>query len=94
MYWSKCLKIALGVTAVAVSTQAAAIKYGELDGERHPHVGLMVAKDAGGAPMWRCSGTLVSERHFLTAGHCTSGATTVEIWFLDPRVQLLLQTPT
>jgi hypothetical protein len=24
----------------------------------HPFVGLMVAQDAGGNPLWRCSGTL------------------------------------
>jgi hypothetical protein len=65
---------------------AAAIKYGELDGDNHPYVGLMVAKNAAGAPMWRCSGTLLSPTLFLTAGHCTFGAASVEIWF-DPDVE-------
>jgi len=51
-----------------------------MDGNGHPHVGIMVAK-INGAPIWRCSGTLVSPTHFLTAGHCTYGATSVEIWF-------------
>ena len=37
-----------------------AITDGELDGEGHPYVGLMVAKDIDGAPLWRCSGTLIS----------------------------------
>lgn len=60
---------------------AFAVTYGELDGDRHPHVGLMVAKNASGAPMWRCSGTLVSPTMYLTAGHCTYGAARVEIWF-------------
>ncbi|HMN10058.1 MAG TPA: trypsin-like serine protease, partial [Gemmatimonadaceae bacterium] len=33
-------------------------------------------------PLWRCSGTLVSPTHFLTAGHCTeSPAAHAEIWF-------------
>ena len=60
---------------------AAAITNGDLDGNGHPYVGLMVAQDAQGNPMWRCSGTLLSPTLFLTAGHCTDGAAHVEIWF-------------
>jgi secreted trypsin-like serine protease len=56
------------------------ITHGQLDGEGHPFVGLMIAK-VDGVPMWRCSGTLLSPTLFLTAGHCTYGATSVEIWF-------------
>ena len=55
---------------------------GDLDGNAHPYVGLMVAQDAEGKPLWRCSGTLLSPTLFLTAGHCTEApATHVEIWF-------------
>lgn len=65
-----------------VTGSAHAVKYGELDGNRHPYVGLMVAKDAAGAPLWRCSGTLLSPTLYLTAGHCTEApAATAEIWF-------------
>ena len=61
---------------------AAAITDGELDGDGHPYVGLMVAQDAKGNPLWRCSGTLLSSTLFLTAGHCTEApAAHVEIWF-------------
>jgi hypothetical protein len=61
---------------------AFAISDGELDGNRHPYVGLMVASDAAGNPLWRCSGTLLSSRIFLTAGHCTEApAAHAEIWF-------------
>jgi hypothetical protein len=61
---------------------AAAISDGELDGSGHPYVGLMVAQDADGNPLWRCSGTLLSSKLFLTAGHCTEApAAHVEIWF-------------
>ncbi len=61
---------------------AAAITDGELDGNGHPYVGLMVAQDAAGEPLWRCSGTLISPTLFLTAGHCTEApAAHVEIWF-------------
>jgi len=60
---------------------ASAITDGELDGDGHPYVGIMVAQDAAGNPMWRCSGTMISPTVFLTAGHCTFGAAHVEIWF-------------
>lgn len=60
----------------------AAIKNGELDGDGHPYVGLMVAQTADGTPLWQCSGTLLSSTLFLTAGHCTEApAAHVEIWF-------------
>jgi hypothetical protein len=69
------------ILAVAVSP-VGAVTDGELDGEGHPYVGLMVAQTADGAPLWRCSGTLLSPTLFLTAGHCTEApAAHVEIWF-------------
>ena len=72
------------VAAVAGFAAASAIKYGEPDNGRHPYVGLMVAQDANGKPLWRCSGTLISPTVFLTAGHCTEApAAHVEIWFDD-----------
>lgn len=63
------------------STPANAITDGAPDGNAHPNVGLMVAQDADGTPLWRCSGTLISPTIYLTAGHCTFGAEHVEIWF-------------
>lgn len=61
---------------------AQAVTDGELDGNGHPYVGLMVAQTAAGVPLWRCSGTLISPTLFLTAGHCTEApAGHVEIWF-------------
>jgi len=70
-------------TIVGLTTgQASAVTDGELDGTDHPYVGLMVAQTAAGAPLWRCSGTLVAPTVFLTAGHCTeSPAAHIEIWF-------------
>ena len=69
------------ILSVAVSP-VGAITDGELDGNGHPYVGLMVAQTADGAPLWRCSGTLLSSTLFLTAGHCTEApAGHVEIWF-------------
>jgi len=67
-----------------VAVPAGAITDGELDGNGHPYVGLMVAQTASGTPLWRCSGTLVSPTVFLTAGHCTEDpADHVEIWFVS-----------
>ena len=60
--------------AMFVSTQAFAVTDGELDGEGHPAVGLLIFDFAPGAPGWRCSGTLISPTVILTAGHCTDGA--------------------
>ncbi|MBN1579376.1 MAG: trypsin-like serine protease [Anaerolineae bacterium] len=59
---------------------AAAITGGELDGEGHPNVGLMIA-DVDGEPAWRCTGTPIAPRVFLTAGHCVGdGATAARVW--------------
>jgi hypothetical protein len=66
----------------ALALPAGAVTDGELDGNGHPYVGLMVAQDKKGTPLWRCSGTLLSPTLFLTAGHCTEApAAKVEIWF-------------
>jgi secreted trypsin-like serine protease len=59
------------VMLVVMISPAEAITNGALDGEDHPHVVLLIA-DVGGAPAWRCSGTLLSPTVVLTAGHCTS----------------------
>lgn len=50
---------------------AGAVTNGELDGDRHPWVVLLLM-DVGGQPAYRCSGTLLSPTVLLTAGHCTS----------------------
>jgi len=74
------------LTAVLVvglfAGSAFAITDGEPDNGRHPYVGLMLAQDAAGAPLFRCSGTLMSATVYLTAGHCTEApAAHIEIWF-------------
>jgi V8-like Glu-specific endopeptidase len=82
--FKKLTTVALLVIAILMVAAApvAAVTDGELDGNRHPYVGLMVAQDAKGEPLWRCSGTLLSPTLFLTAGHCTEAPTArVEIWF-------------
>ncbi|MDJ0768690.1 MAG: trypsin-like serine protease [Ilumatobacter sp.] len=73
---------AASLFALAVADPVGAItRGGRLDGEDHPYVGLMVADDADGNPMWRCSGALISPTVYVTAGHCTFGAAGAELWF-------------
>ena len=71
----------IGILAL-LSPSAGAVTDGVPDTQNeYPFVGLMVAQDDDGTPLWRCSGTLISPTVFLTAGHCTFGADHVEIWF-------------
>ena len=60
----------VAVLALAVSS-VSAITDGELDGEDHPYVVLLLMETESGA-MYRCSATLLSPTVALTAGHCTS----------------------
>ena len=84
--WSAGLSgLAAALLLVSVSAApAGAITHGDLDGDDHPFVGLMISKDAAGNPLGVCSGTLISPTVFLTAGHCTTApAVAAEVWF-DP----------
>jgi hypothetical protein len=47
----------------------------------HPFVGLVVFYDATGAFSHRCSGSLLSGRVFLTAGHCVTDVSTARVYF-------------
>lgn len=70
------LSLVMALPALAIT------KGGTLDGEDHPYVGLMVADDADGNPLWRCSGSMISPTVFVTAGHCTEApAAGATIWF-------------
>ncbi|MCH8906686.1 MAG: trypsin-like serine protease [Candidatus Heimdallarchaeota archaeon] len=65
---------------IAMITPSTSITNGDLDGEDHPHVGIMVF-DVNGRPSHRCTGTLLSATVMLTAGHCTVGTSGGRVWF-------------
>ena len=76
------------VLALVMALPAGAItKGGSPDDGEHPYVGLMVALDGDGLPLWRCSGSLISPTVYVTAGHCVEPpAVSATIWF-DEDVQ-------
>jgi hypothetical protein len=55
--------------AVVVVVPAGAITDGELDGNGHPAV-VLVLMEVNGAPAFRCTGTLIAPTFVITAGHC------------------------
>jgi len=57
------------VAAAVMALPAAAITDGELDGDGHPAV-VLILMEVDGAPAFRCSGTLIKATYVLTAGHC------------------------
>ena len=68
----KKVTIALLLTLVMIFSTigaASAVTDGELDGNRHPYVVLLLM-EVNGQPAFRCSGTLLSATVLLTAGHC------------------------
>lgn len=52
---------------------AAAITYGERDGNTHKNVGALISKDPETGEFFHlCSGTVIAPKVFLTAAHCTA----------------------
>ena len=70
LFKTKFFNVVLAALSLLVCNFAAAITHGELDGDDHPAVVLLIM-DVGGWPAWRCSGTLIAPQIVLTAGHCT-----------------------
>jgi V8-like Glu-specific endopeptidase len=73
--------VAAAFALTSIATSAGAITYGTID-TTHPFVGAIIVDFQGrfnlGVIEW-CSGSLVSPRVFLTAGHCTDGLDVYEI---------------
>lgn len=80
------LAAAAAVVALLASP-AGAVQGGVPDGNGHPNVGLSVFLHDN-VPLWRCSGTMVAAKVYLTAGHCTGidndlgfAPDRAEVWF-------------
>ena len=73
------LAIVLGMLATALP--AGAITGNYVEDNEHPFVGLVTFYDETGEYSHRCSGSLLTPTVFLTAGHCTDGATTARVYF-------------
>jgi hypothetical protein len=69
---SRAVAFALAVSAALVFTGAVPAQTGnaQLDNNLHPNAGALLAKRGDKSLFIACSGTLVSKRAFLTAGHC------------------------
>lgn len=80
--------LAAAVAAVTLmATPAGAVQGGVPDGNGHPSVGLSVFLWHN-IPLWRCSGTMVAAKVYLTAGHCAGidndlgvAPDRAELWF-------------
>ena len=89
--------ILLFAFTIPVATPVSAVTNGQPDDDNHPYVGLIVfysGTDGNGnpVPMWRCSGSLITDTVFLTAAHCVTDPTPAffQIWFAQSPVG---QTP-
>lgn len=74
------LALVLGMLATT-ALPAGAITGNYVEDFEHPFVGLVVFYDENGEFSHRCSGSLLTPTVFLTAGHCTDGATTARVYF-------------
>jgi len=81
----RLVSVLLAALLLLASSPADAVMFGEPDGTAHPYVGLVVFYDSDGTATHRCTGTLLSSTVLLTAGHCTSGTASAQVWF-DPIV--------
>ena len=69
------------LAAVTAASPAAAITGNAAPDEDHEYVGLALFWSADGDFLTRCSGSLLTDTVFLTAGHCVANAASARIYF-------------
>jgi Trypsin len=80
----KLFALIAAAASLAVGVGAAnAVLYGTPDNNAHPYVGVVRFFDADGDYLWRCTGALIAPKVLLTAGHCTFGTASAEVWFTE-----------
>ena len=97
-------KLLLALTALVGLVVGTTAPAGAITGNfqkdfQHTYVGLIAFYDENGEFLHRCTGSALNEWTVLTAGHCTDGATSARIWFLqdvgshfDPATELDVTT--
>jgi hypothetical protein len=75
------IAVAIAMPALLMPVDAGAIIGGELDGSKHPNVGLIVALDQKGNLLDACTGTLISQTVVLTAAHCLAPGVQYKVSF-------------
>jgi Trypsin len=75
--------LAAGVVLAIGAGPANAVLYGSPDNNAHPYVGVVRFFDEEGNYLWRCTGSLIAPKVLLTAGHCTFGTASAEVWFTE-----------
>ena len=78
------LMLAVIAGLMSVASPARAVTGNFVPDTEHEYVGLVVFYDENGEFLWRCSGSLLTDTVFLTAGHCADlgeGAVSARVYF-------------